>query len=131
MVDRFMAAGFSYFDTAWAYAGSEDAIRKALVERYPRDSFQRATKNAAWIGCKTREDAIRQFETSLAQTGAGYFDNYLRHNLGELRTKFFDDFDLWDFVKEKKAEERSATSACPATTRWWRSGRCWRAASRC
>ena len=104
MVDRFMAAGFSYFDTAWAYAGSEDAIRKALVERYPRDSFQRATKNAAWIGCKTREDAIRQFETSLAQTGAGYFDNYLCHNLGELRSKFFDDFDLWDFVKEKKAE---------------------------
>ena len=33
MVDRFLAAGFTYFDTAWAYAGSEDAIRQALVER--------------------------------------------------------------------------------------------------
>ena len=40
MVDRFMEAGFTYFDTAWAYAGSEDAIRQALVERYPRESFQ-------------------------------------------------------------------------------------------
>ncbi|MBR1533284.1 MAG: aldo/keto reductase, partial [Ruminococcus sp.] len=46
MVDRFMAAGFTYFDTAWAYDGSEEAIRKALVERYPRESFQLATKNA-------------------------------------------------------------------------------------
>ena len=104
MVDRFLAAGFTYFDTAWAYKGSEDAIRQALVERYPRESFQLATKNAAWIGCKTREDAIRQFEDSLRQTGAGYFDNYLLHNLGEMRTHFFDDFDMWEFVKEKKAE---------------------------
>ena len=46
-------------DTAWAYAGSEDAIRQALVERYPRESFKFATKNAAWINCKTKEDAIR------------------------------------------------------------------------
>ena len=29
--------------------GSEEAIRKALVERYPRESFQLATKNAAWL----------------------------------------------------------------------------------
>ena len=34
-------------NTAWAYAGSEDAIRQALVERYPRESFQLATKNAS------------------------------------------------------------------------------------
>ena len=104
MVDRFMEAGFTYFDTAWAYDGSEEAIRKALVERYPRESFQLATKNAAWIDCKTREDAIRQFEESLADTGAGYFDNYLLHNLGESRTHYFDDFDMWEFVAQKKAE---------------------------
>ena len=104
MVDRFLAEGFTYFDTAWAYTGSEDAIRQALVERYPREKFQLATKNAAWIGCKTREDAIAQFETSLRQTGAGYFDFYLLHNLGEHRTHVFDDFDLWTFVQEKKAE---------------------------
>ncbi len=104
MVDRFMDAGFTYFDTAWAYAGSEDSIRQALVERYPRESFQLATKNAAWINCKTREEAISQFDTSLRQTGAGYFDFYLLHNLGESRTKYFDDFDLWTWVQEKKAE---------------------------
>ncbi len=104
MVDKFMEAGFTYFDTAWAYAGSEDAIRQALVERYPREKFQLATKNAAWINCKTKEDAIAQFETSLKQTGAGYFDFYLLHNLGESRTKYFDDFNMWEFVGEKKKE---------------------------
>ena len=102
MVDMFMDAGFTYFDTAWAYAGSEDAIRQALVERYPRESFQLATKNAAWINCKTREEAIQQFDTSLKQTGAGYFDFYLLHNLGETRTKYFDDYDMWNWIKEKK-----------------------------
>lgn len=104
MVDEFMNAGFTYFDTAWAYAGSEDAIRQALVERYPRESFQLATKNAAWINCKTREEAIAQFDTSLKQMQAGYFDFYLLHNLGESRTKFFDEFDLWSWIQEKKKE---------------------------
>ncbi|MCH5277241.1 MAG: aldo/keto reductase [Desulfovibrionaceae bacterium] len=102
MVDRFLEAGFTYFDTAWAYPGSEDAIRQALVERYPREAFQLATKNAAWIKCASRDEAAAQFETSLRQTGAGYFDFYLLHNLGEGRTRFFDDFGMWDFVREKK-----------------------------
>lgn len=104
MVDLFMEAGFTYFDTAWAYAGSEDAIRQALVERYPRESFQLATKNAAWINCSTKEEAYAQFDTSLAQTGAGYFDFYLLHNLGEARSHYFDDYDMWNWVQEKKRE---------------------------
>ena len=104
MVDLFLEAGFTYFDTAWAYPGSEDAIRQALVERYPREDFQLATKNAAWINCKTREEAEAQFDVSLKRTGAGYFDFYLLHNLGEGRTKYFDEFDMWSWVMEKKRE---------------------------
>ena len=102
MVDEFLAAGFTYFDTAWAYAGSEDAIRQALVERYPREKFQLATKNAAWINCKTRDDAIEQYRTSLRQSGAGYFDFYLLHNLGGPRTHFFEDFGLWDYFLNER-----------------------------
>ena len=67
MVDAFLSAGFTYFDTAWAYEGSEDAIRQALVERYPRESFHLATKNAAWINCKTREDAIAKMQSALGE----------------------------------------------------------------
>ena len=104
MVDMFIANGFTYFDTAWAYEGSEEATRKALVERYPRQSYQLATKNAAWLNCKTKKDATDQLNTSLQRTGAGYFDFYLLHNLGENRTHFFDEFELWDWVQEKKQE---------------------------
>ena len=106
MVDEFLAAGFTYFDTAWAYPGSEDAIRQALVERYPREKFQLATKNAAWINCKTKEDALEQYRTSLRQSGAGYFDFYLLHNLGDSRTHVFDDFGLWDYFLNEKKEGR-------------------------
>ena len=102
MVDMFMKEGFTYFDTAWAYPGSEEAIRQALVERYPRESFQLASKNAAWIQCEKREDAIAQFETTLQRTGAGYIDFYLMHNLGQSRTGVFDDFDLWNWAQELK-----------------------------
>lgn len=49
MVDLFMAAGFTYFDTAFVYTGSEAAIRKALVERYPRDSYTLCTKINAFM----------------------------------------------------------------------------------
>ncbi len=103
MVDRFLAAGFTYFDTAWVYGGSEDAIREALVERYPRDKYLLATKMAPWVKCSCREDATAQFEDSLKRTGAGYFDYYLLHNMGPNRTNLFEEYGLWDFVLEKKA----------------------------
>ena len=49
-VDLFMDAGGTYFDTAIVYhdGHSEVALREALVERYPRDSFTIATKCLAW-----------------------------------------------------------------------------------
>ena len=104
MVDRFLEAGFTYFDTAWAYPGSEKALKEALVDRYPREKFLLATKMAPWIGCKTKEEAYAQFDRSLEDTGAGYFDFYLLHNLGNFRSEFFDRFDCWSFAQEKKKE---------------------------
>ena len=104
MVDEFLAAGCTYFDTARAYGDSEAAIRQALVERYPRDSYTLATKNAAWIGPKSYEDARKDFDISLENTGAGYFDYYLIHNTGGVRTAVFDRLEMWDFVRELKEQ---------------------------
>ena len=101
MVDMYMGAGLTYFDTAWAYPGSEEAIKKALVERYPRESYALATKIAAWR-CESREEALAQLGTSLERTGAGYIDYYLLHNLGESRTAYFDRYGIWDFAQEMK-----------------------------
>lgn len=104
MVDKFLAAGFTYFDTAYGYIGgkSEKAVKEALVDRYPRESFQLATKLPAWAGAKTAEEAKQMFYTSLERTGAGYFDFYLLHNLGNDRTQVFEDFGIWEYAKELK-----------------------------
>lgn len=104
MVDRFLDAGFTYFDTAWIYGDSEEVTAKALVQRYPRESYQLATKAISWIGCKTPEDAQAHFYQSLERTGAGYFDFYLIHMTGGPRTQVFEDFGMWDFIAQKKAE---------------------------
>ena len=104
MVDEFLDAGFTYFDTAWIYGDSEAVIAKALIQRYPRESYQLATKGISWIGCKTPEEAQAQFHQSLERTGAGYFDFYLLHMTGGPRTRVFDDLGMWDFVVQKKAE---------------------------
>lgn len=101
MVDLFMDAGFTYFDTAFVYPGSEDAIRKALVERYPRESYTLATKLYAAM-VPTEKAAKKEFETSLKRTGAGYFDFYLLHALMQNNYKKYERFGLWDFVREQK-----------------------------
>ena len=77
MVDAFLKAGGTYFDTAFAYPGSEEAIRKALVERYPRESYTLATKLIAQPGDTDEEKLKAEFKTSLERTGSGYFDFYL------------------------------------------------------
>lgn len=104
MVDRFLDAGFTYFDTAWIYTGSEDEIARALVQRHPRESYQLATKGISWIGCSTPEEAQAQFRQSLERTGAGYFDFYLLHMTGGARTQVFDQLGMWDFVAQMKDE---------------------------
>ncbi len=106
MVDEFLANGFTYFDTAYGYHSqkSELAINETLVKRHPRDSFILATKLPAWSGAKTAEEAKAMFDTSLERTGAGYFDFYLLHNMGGVRTKVFEDFGIWEFLIEKKAK---------------------------
>ena len=106
MVDKFLAAGFTYFDTAYGYLDgkSEAAAREALVNRYPRDKFQLATKLPAWAGPQTAQQARDMLTTSLKRTGAGYFDFYLLHNLGDERTAAFDRFGIWDYVLEQKAK---------------------------
>ena len=107
LVDIFMDAGFTYFDSARGYHGckSEWALRKALVERYPRESFTIATKLPAWLA-KNAEEARSMFDTSLAECGVDYFDYYLLHNLGESLTAGFEEYGLWEFCAEQKAAGR-------------------------
>ena len=104
MVDLFIEAGGTYFDTAHVYPGSEAAAKKALVDRYPRDSYTLATKlNAGMVAVSPTEKAAKkQFYTSLERTGAEYFDYYLLHALDKDNLKRYEKFGIWDFVREQK-----------------------------
>ncbi len=104
MVDRFIEAGGTYFDTAFVYEGSEEATRKALVERYPRDSYTLATKLNAAMFAHDEESAKSEFKISLERTGAQYFDFYLLHALQRSNVELYEKYHLWDYVKELKAE---------------------------
>ncbi len=106
MVDRYMEAGFNYFDTAYIYHGghSEEAVGEAVVKRYPRDSFMLATKLPAWEIHK-EEDVERIFQDQLDRTGAGYFDFYLLHSIEEGNNyDVYEKYNLFQWGLQKKAE---------------------------
>ena len=104
MVDLFLQAGGTYFDTAYAYGDSEATIRRALVERYPRESYTLTSKLIAFGTDMTEEKAKNEIYTSLERTGAGYFDLYLLHALQRSNYKNYENWHLWDYVKELKAK---------------------------
>ena len=105
MVDLFLERGFTYFDTAYVYhAGdSEVALRKALVERHPRDSFTVATK-MPFFDLKDESDVDKFFTTSMERMGVDFFDFYLLHNLGEDRIQKAEEVHAWEYLVQKKAE---------------------------
>lgn len=104
MADRFLAAGGTYFDTAYVYdsGGSELAFREAVAVRHPRDAYTLATKLHAAIQCEDEASAKQEFYTSLERTGAGFFDYYLLHALQRSTWRKYDDYGLWDFVRDQK-----------------------------
>lgn len=105
MVDTFLERGFTYFDTAWMYCGfqSERAIKEALVDRYPRDSYTLATKlHADFVN--SMEDRDKVFQEQLEKTGVDYFDYYLLHDLGSDRYEKCIEYDMFQWIQDKKEQ---------------------------
>ena len=105
MVDRFLEAGFTYFDTSWAYhnGASETAVKRCLVSRHPRDRFVLASKLPTFAITR-EEEAEEIFAQQLERCGVDYFDYYLLHNMG---TNVYDKsqkYDAFGFAAKKKAE---------------------------
>ncbi len=91
MVDAFLDAGYTYFDTSFVYHNgkSEEATRKALVERHPRESFTVATKFPTFL--EIPEDRIEEvFQSQLDNLGVDYIDYYLLHNIQNV---YYDGYD--------------------------------------
>ncbi len=108
MVDSFMSKGFTYFDTAYVYIDgkSEVALGEAVVDRYPRDSFQCATKLPIW-DLKDRSDMERIFQESLDRAHLDYYDFYLLHALGKESAEKSEKLGAWEFLKELKEQGKA------------------------
>jgi len=91
MVDAFLSSGFTYFDTSYVYHNgrSEEATRKAVVERHPRDSFTVATKFPTFL-LKDEAQIEPIFASQLENLGVDYIDYYLLHNI---QTVYYDGVD--------------------------------------
>lgn len=105
MVDIFIEKGFTYFDTAFMYCGfkSETAVKTALVERYPRDSFTLASK-LHWSFINSEDDRDKVFDAQLEKTGAGFFDYYLLHGVEANSYENYKKYDCFNWLKSKKEQ---------------------------
>ena len=103
MVDRYMEKGFNYFDTSYAYHGgvSETAIRKAVVERYPRESFQICDKMPTWA-LTSEEDNDKFVNEMLERLGIDYFDVFFIHNINVPWLKLAEKCNTFEYIKKMK-----------------------------
>lgn len=108
MVDRAMAAGVNYFDSAPVYLqGKSEAATAAALSRYPRDSYYIATKLSNFRAeGNILEDGKAMYRRSLEIYGTDHIDFYLLHSLGSLEefNKRFADCGLIDFLLKERAD---------------------------
>ena len=105
MVDTFMEAGFTYFDTAHPYIGgrSEKVLKQCLSDKYPRDSFVLADKLSSNT-FETEEEIRPLIEEELELCGVAYFDYLLMHALNASYYEKYTRARAFEIAKELKAE---------------------------
>ena len=75
LVDKYIAAGFTHFDTAYVYNDkhSEIAFRETVAKRYPRESYTITDKMPMFM-IKEEERLEPIFTEQLELCGVNYFD---------------------------------------------------------
>lgn len=104
MIDEAMAAGVTYYDTAYMYIdGESEAFVSDAFAKYPRESFTLTSKMP--IGSlESADDMERVFTEQLRRTQAGHFDYYLLHSLNADNWKKALAFKTLDFIRRKRDE---------------------------
>ena len=106
MVDKYLKAGFNYFDTAFPYHGggnSEIAFRECVARRHPRDTYTLTDKLSFFVVQKA-EELEDFFSGQLDRCGVEYFDYYLLHSMNKEYLELAEKIGAFDFVARKKAE---------------------------
>ena len=103
MIDIYMEKGFNYFDTSYAYHDgiSEVAIRKAVVERYPRESYRICDKMPTWA-LTSPKDNDKFVKEMLERLGIEYFDVFFIHNINTPWLKIAEEQECFEYIKKMK-----------------------------
>ena len=88
--------GVNYFDTAYAYAGSEECLGRILDENGVRDRVNIATKLPQYM-MRTMKAIEKTFAEELSRLRTDHVDYYLMH--------MFTDFSEWERLKALGIEE--------------------------
>ena len=116
MADAFLDGGGVFFDTCYTYLDglSEAAIRRCVVERNPRNSFQLCDKLPGYL-FKSYGDCEKYFNEELSRCGVKWFDILMLHWLNDENYAIAEKYDEFRFLREKKQRERRNASAFPIT----------------
>lgn len=104
MLDKAIAAGVNYIDTAYPYHnGESEPFVGKVLKKYDRSSFYLATKLPVWA-VNSVEDAKRIFEEQLTRLQTDYVDFYLLHAMGKDKWDKMLQLGVVDFCKQLKAD---------------------------
>jgi predicted aldo/keto reductase-like oxidoreductase len=104
MIIKAIEQGVNYFDTAYLYPGSEEALGTILAKHKLREKVYIATKLPLFL-CKSASDFDKYFEKQLTRLKTEYIDYYLMHMLADdKRWKTLCDLGIEEWIKNKKAE---------------------------
>ena len=106
LIARAVELGVNYFDTAYIYPGSEEALGSILEKRGLRDRVL-VTSKLPHARVKKPEDATKLFETSLARLRTDHIDYYLIHNLVSFKQwQRLLDMGITEWISAQKAAGR-------------------------
>ncbi len=85
MIDKAIAEGVNYIDTAYPYHdGESELFVGEVLKKYKRDSFYLATKLPVWF-VKNVNDVDKYFNEQLEKLQTDYIDFYLLHAMNKER----------------------------------------------
>jgi len=103
LIKKAVEQGVNYFDTAYIYPGSEDALGKALETLALRKDVHIATKLPILL-CKSPDDLDKYFNAQLSRLKTDYIDYYLIHMLCDTGTwKRLEELGIRQWIEQKKA----------------------------
>ena len=99
IIDRCMAQGVNYYDTAYIYhGGNSEVVLGRALSQYPRASFHIADK----FNVQANPDYKAQFTEQLARLQMEYIDFYLLHGVTDLTAADYEGCGCIPYFGEQK-----------------------------